>query len=47
MDWYESHEDLTYDEEAEKKKLYETEKTRNMESEIEQKLMKNGPRQNL
>ena len=34
LDWYESQEDFTYDEETGKKKLYETERTRNLELEI-------------
>lgn len=38
-EWYEQ-EDGTYDEEIERKKIYETEKTRNLEAELEIRLAK-------
>ena len=34
MEWYETDEMGAYDDEFEKKKLYETERTKNMEAEI-------------
>lgn len=47
MEWYDGEEGIVYDEEAERKKLYDTQKTKNMEQEIEQRLMKNQPKQSL
>lgn len=38
---------MTYDEEVEKKKLYETERSRNIQAEIEKKMAGVEPRRNF